>query len=47
MKGEFAVDRQRLERAAAELGRSITAVPSEAQPYYQRVLHIAELAMAR
>lgn len=39
------LDRSRLVRTAAELQRSITAFPPDAQPYYQRILRIAQLAL--
>lgn len=39
------LDRSRLLRAAAELERSLAAFPAEAQPYYERVLRIARLAL--
>jgi len=39
------LDRTRLRQAADELQRSITAFPTEAQPYYERVLRIARLAL--
>ena len=41
------VDRERLRQAAEELRRSIPAFRAEAQPYYERILRIAELALAR
>jgi hypothetical protein len=40
------LDRSRLVLAADELRRSIPAFPSEAQPYYERILRIARLALA-
>ena len=39
-------DRSRLLQAAAELERSLTAFPPDAQPYYERMLRIARLALA-
>jgi len=40
------LDRSRLLQAADELQRSIGAFPRDAQPYYERVLRIARLALA-
>lgn len=40
------LDLARLLQAADELQRSIVAFPSDAQPYYERILHIARLALA-
>jgi hypothetical protein len=40
------LDRSRLVQAADELQRSITAFPADAQPYYERILRIARLALA-
>jgi hypothetical protein len=40
------LDRSRLKHAADELQRSIAAFPSDAQPYYLRILRIAQLALA-
>lgn len=40
-------ERSSLEQARAELARSIAFMPSEAQPYYERLVRIAELALAR
>lgn len=40
------LDRRRLERAADELQRSIGAFPSDAQPYYERLVRIARLTLA-
>jgi hypothetical protein len=39
-------DRSRLAQAADELQRSIGAFPPDAQPYYERILRIAGLALA-
>ena len=39
-------DRTRLQRAAAELERSLQTFPDEARPYYETVLQIARLALA-
>jgi len=39
-------DRTRLQRAAAELERSLQTFPDEARLYYERVLQIARLALA-
>jgi len=39
------LDRLRLGKAADELERSIEAFPQDAQPYYERVLRIARLAL--
>jgi len=39
--------RSGLQRAAGELQRSISDFPDDAQPYYERVLRIAQLALAR
>jgi len=41
-----ALDRSRLRQAANELERSLQAFPADAQPYYQRLLRIARLALA-
>jgi hypothetical protein len=41
-----ALDRSRLDQAAAELERSLTSFPAAARPYYERVLRIAHLALA-
>ncbi|QTE28368.1 hypothetical protein [Pengzhenrongella sicca] len=41
------LDRTRLQLAAEELKQSISAFPSDAQGYYERVLAIAHLALAR
>jgi hypothetical protein len=38
-------DRSRLAQTAAKLQRSITAFPPDAQPYYQRILRIAQLTL--
>lgn len=38
-------DRTLLRQAADALERSILALPAEAQPYFQRLLHIARLAL--
>lgn len=40
------LDRSRLLQAADELQRSIGAFPRDAQPYFERVLRIARLALA-
>ena len=40
-----ALDRQRLRKAADELERSIQAFPVDSQPYYQRLLRIARMAL--
>ena len=40
-------DLGRLRQAADELERSLAAFPTEAQPYYERVLRIARLALDR
>lgn len=40
------LDRSRLLQAAGELDRSIRAFPPDAQPYYERILRIARLALA-
>jgi len=40
------LDRSRLRQAADELERSIGAFPADAQPYYERILRIARLALA-
>ncbi|MCG6566892.1 hypothetical protein [Tessaracoccus sp. ZS01] len=40
------IDRSRLAQAADELQRSIPMFPSDAQPYYARLLRIARLALA-
>jgi len=40
------LDRSRLSQAADELERSMAAFPSDAQPYYERILRIARLALA-
>lgn len=39
------LDRSRLEQAADELQRSISAFPADAQPYYERILRIARLTL--
>lgn len=41
-----AVDRERLQDAADDLRRSLSSFPVEARPYYERILRIAELALA-
>jgi len=41
-----ALDRSRLQQAANELERSLQAFPADSQPYYQRLLRIARLALA-
>jgi hypothetical protein len=41
------LDRARLQQAAEELARSLTAFPTDARPYYERVLRIAHLALDR
>lgn len=41
------LDHSRLQEAADELERSMTAFPAEARPYYDRLLRIARLALAR
>lgn len=38
-------DRRRLRRAADQLEKSIRVFPADAQPYYQRLLRIARLAL--
>lgn len=38
-------DRRRLLRAADELRRSLDAFPSDAKPYYERLLRIARLVL--
>jgi hypothetical protein len=38
-------DRSQLSQAAEELRRSISAFPPAAQPYYERILRIADLAL--
>ena len=38
-------DRARLFDAAEALGRSIEAFPPDAQPYYERILRIAQLVL--
>lgn len=40
-------DRARLEEDASQLERSIRSFPSDAQPYYERVLRIARLTLAQ
>jgi len=40
------LDRSRLHQAADELERSISSFPTDAQPYYERVLRIARLALS-
>lgn len=40
-----ALDRTRLRQAAGELQRSLQAFPADAQPYFERVLRIARLAL--
>jgi len=40
-----ALDRSRLRQAANELERSIQAFPVDSQPYYQRLLRIARMAL--
>ncbi|MGW5190739.1 hypothetical protein ACWEOO_15925 [Kribbella sp. NPDC004138] len=40
------LDRSRLLQAADELQRSIQAFPPDAQPYYERIVRIARLALA-
>lgn len=40
------IDRSRLAQAADELQRSIPMFPSDAQPYYERLLRIARLTLA-
>jgi hypothetical protein len=39
------LDRSRLAQAADELQPSIVAFPPDAQPYYERILRIARLAL--
>lgn len=39
-------DRSRLFEAAEELQRSIAAFPPDAQPYYERILRVARLALS-
>jgi hypothetical protein len=39
------LDRSRLQQAADELERSLTAFPADARQYYERVLRIAHLAL--
>lgn len=41
------LDRARLRQAAEELQRSLGAFPTDARPYYERILRIARLALAR
>jgi hypothetical protein len=41
------LDRSRLGRTADELERSIPAFPAQARSYYERLLRIARLALAR
>ena len=38
-------DKVRLDQARAELNRSISTIPPDAQPYYVRLVRIAELAL--
>lgn len=40
------LDRSRLARAADELQWSIESFPPDAQPYYERLLRVARLALA-
>jgi hypothetical protein len=40
-----ALDRSRLQQAADELERSLRAFPTDARPYFERVLRIAHLAL--
>lgn len=40
------LDRSRMLQAAEELQRSIGAFPPDAQPYFERILRIARLALA-
>jgi hypothetical protein len=40
------LDRSRLRQAADKLQRSIGTLPADAQPYYERILRIARLALA-
>ncbi len=40
------LDRSHLAQAADELKRSVGAFPLDAQPYYERILRIAGLALA-
>jgi len=40
------LDRSRMRQAAEELQRSIGAFPPDAQPYFERILGIARLALA-
>ncbi len=40
-----ALDRQRLAQAEEELERSIHVLPAEAQPYFERLVRIARLAL--
>jgi hypothetical protein len=42
-----ALDRSRLQQAADDLERSLSAFPNDARPYYERVLRIAHLALDR
>jgi hypothetical protein len=44
--GLSALDRNRLASAADELERSVSAFPTDAQPYYERVLRIARLTLS-
>lgn len=39
------LDRSRLAQAADELQRSLSAFPTDAQPYYERILRIARLTL--
>jgi hypothetical protein len=41
------LDRARLRQAADELERSIEAFPPDARPYFERILRIARLTLAR
>jgi len=40
------LDRMRLQQAADELARSVQVFPADAQPYYERLIRIARLALA-
>ena len=48
MQAEFlsGPERASLRQAADALERSIHALPAEARPYYQRLLHLARVALA-
>ncbi|BBH17730.1 hypothetical protein Back2_20170 [Nocardioides baekrokdamisoli] len=44
--GLSGLDRTRLAEARDQLARSLGALPADAQPYYERLLKIANLALA-